>query len=909
MTVAGVLIAVLGITVAWRGGGGDASDAGPQRLPELRDRSILLITVDTTRADRLEPYGATDVETPVLAQLARDGIVFESTMAVAPITLVAHASILTGLYPTGHGVRNNGIHYLADEMTTLAELLADDGWQTAAFVSAAVLERRYGLDQGFAVYDDDLSSGRNRHPRMVPDRPAEATVASVTSWLDGLGADQRFFAWVHFYDPHAAYSPPPPYRDRYRERLYDGEIAYMDAEIGRLLEHPRLNGDRAPIVTVLGDHGESLGEHGERTHAILAYESTMHVPWILSVPGGPKGLRAPAPVSQVDLVPTLLELVGVEATDGLDGTSLVSMLSGQAPPDPQRALYGETWLPFYTYGWAKLQAVRHGQWKLIDAPTPELYDLRRDPRELSNLYEGQPGVAHDLGRELEEMTEGGERETSLELDRDAVARLQALGYLGGRGTDLPDEATRADPKEMIGLHVDLERARQLIRDRLWRQAESRLQRVLERDPNNLAALIDLATAQEGAGDVEAAVQTVERGLRLEPDEPRLLLHLARVERSRGQPELALQLVDQVLAIDPSYRAAVLMQATILADGGHREAAREVLDGALAATPEDARVQTAYAQLVEMPLGEVDAARQRLHAALDRDPFLVLAWRLLGEIHEATGAPEAALTTYQEGLRKQPDDPELHARCGLLLARTGDVTRAEVHLREALRLSTGSRDELRVALGAVLAETGRREQALELYGDVLERNPAHPGARNNRAIALYRSGRLDEAAAELEALVRRHPNHADAFNNLAAIAVDQREWQRAASAARRATRLAPHMVEAWNNLGIALDELGELEPAEEAYRTALETNRRYWPARLNLGICLHRLGRVNEAVAELEAILEDGPASPRVHLELARLYFDALDRPELARRHANAFLRMAPRHPDAAEVHQLLAELG
>ncbi|MEM1179641.1 MAG: sulfatase, partial [Acidobacteriota bacterium] len=324
-----LLALILGPASGCSGPTGAPEAPSPQDLAPIERlaRPFVLVTLDTTRPDRLQPYGADDVATPTLLRLAREGVVFEEAMAVAPITLVAHTSLLTGLNPPRHGVRNNGIHFVGDELETMAEILGGHGYRTAAFVSASVLEARYGLDQGFETYDDDLSTGTNRQPRVVPDRSAGATVDAASRWLDSVRADERFFLWVHFYDPHAVYSPPAPYRDRYRDRLYDGEIAYMDAELGRLLGHPAL-ADAA--VAVVGDHGESLGEHGEQTHAILAYQSTLHVPFFLQVPGGPEGLRVPTPVSHVDLLPTALDLLGLpfSITGGSDGRSLVPLLEG-----------------------------------------------------------------------------------------------------------------------------------------------------------------------------------------------------------------------------------------------------------------------------------------------------------------------------------------------------------------------------------------------------------------------------------------------------------------------------------------------------------------------------------------------------------------------------------------------------
>lgn len=557
------------------------------------ERSVLVVTVDTTRPDRLEPYGADNVATPVLSRLAQRGIVFENATSVAPITLVAHTSIMSGLYPFEHGVRNNGMQYVSDSVTTLAERLQAEDYRTAAFVSAAVLDRRYGLDQGFEVYDDDLSQRRNVGPRMVADRPAEYTVDAATARLDSLDADENFFTWVHFYDPHASYSPPPPYRDDYRERLYDGEIAYMDEQLGRLLSHPRLlgswgatpneSGAKPPIVMVIGDHGESLGEHGERTHAILAYDSTLHVPWIVLVPRGPSDLRISDSVGQVDLMPTVLSMLGLAPLEGVAGRDLVPLIEGRASSQDQ-AYYSETYLPFYTYGWAKLRVMRRGRWKLIDAPTPELYDLVRDPRELTDQHDQKSGLAHDLKRDLDEWFEahgGSDREASLSLDSEALAQLRSLGY-ASVGSGRQDETSeRPNPMEMIEQHVGLERARTFLSDRLYDQAVRQLENVLRRDPQNLAALIDLVRAYEGQGNVEEALRLAERALALDPEYTQTYMMLARLEAQRDDLPKAIELVDLAIARDPQHPDLRIQKASFLQRLGRPEEARDVLAESLA----------------------------------------------------------------------------------------------------------------------------------------------------------------------------------------------------------------------------------------------------------------------------------------------------------------------------------------
>ena len=906
----------LGAWGAWRWAAGDAGGTPAARAVPRGERSLLLVTVDTTRPDRLEPYGSETVATPHLAALAAQGVTFEQAFAVAPITLVAHTSILSGLDPPRHGVRNNGLHYVPDDVETLAERLAARGWATAAFVSAAVLDRRYGLDQGFEVYDDDLSAGRERHPRMVADRPAEATVAAASSWLDALARDERFFLWVHLYDPHAAYSPPPPWRDRYAGRLYDGEIAYMDAQLGVLLAHPRI--DEETLVSVIGDHGESLGEHGEQTHALLAYDSTLHVPWIVRVPGGPRGLRVRSTVGQVDLVPTVLDLLGQRPPADGDGASLVPLLAGRADGEPSRALYSETFLPFYTYGWAELTVLRQGRFKWIEAPRPELYDTRRDPRELANLAAQEPGLAHDLSRDLAARRraagDADDRASELELDSEARERLRSLGYLAVGSGRRDVERERPDPKAMIDLHVGLERARFLSRDRLFAAAERELTAVLRRDPGNLAALMDLADAVAEQQRWDEAVSILERALARDPAYPQIHLRMAGVEARRGDLERAVELADLALGVDPRLLEARLRKAAYLSRLRHPAAAREELETALAADPGSPAANVLYARLVELRRDPA-AAEARVRAALGRDPFQVAAWQLLGDILEAAGRPDEALAAWRSGLERQPDDADLHARLGGALARRGDAAaEAEAHLREALRLTAEPRPDVEVTLGALLADGGRLDEALALYERVLSDEPDHPAARNNRAIALYRSGRLDAAAAELATLVAVHPRHADAHNNLAAVALDQGRAADAELHARRALDLAPRMPEGWNNLGLARVAQGDDATARRHFEHAVELAPDYWQADLNLGQTLARQAAGDATAARraadvFESLVQRRPQLAEPHLALGHLYAGPLADPGRARTHYNAYLRHAPGGEQAAAVRRRLAELG
>ncbi len=894
----------------------DGSPADRRASLPRGERSILLITVDTTRADHLQPYGAENIATPALQTLADRGILFERASSVAPITLVAHTSILSGRYPPSHGVRNNGLHYVPQDVTTMAEILRDEGYRTGAFVAASVLEKRYGLDQGFEVYDDDLSAGRERHPRMVADRPAEAVVDSTLAWIDSLEAGDKYFAWVHFYDPHAAYSPPAPFRDDYRENLYNGEIAYMDDQIGRLLRHPRVTGEDDAIVTVIGDHGESFGEHGEQTHALLAYDSTLRIPWILRVPGGASGARIGREVSQVDLMPTLLDLLEVDFDEeAVQGRSLVPVLADPRGERENPLLYSETYLPYYTYGWAKLRSARRGIWKYIDGPEPELFDLRRDPHELSNQIEQNPGIAHDMARDLDEMlaTLGeGDNEATLSLDTDAAEKLRSLGYLSvGSGTrdDAIADDERPDPKKMIGVHVSLERARQLLRDRLFDQASPMLRQALRKDPTNLAILLDLAQALEGQGEIEEAIQAAEKALEIDPRYSRIHLMLAGFEADRGETGKALELLNLALDLDPRSIEATLQKAYLLRRLKRNEEVRGMLAASLEQHPDHPRILSTYAQLVDLPAGDLETAEQRLRAALERDPFLTAGWRQLGETLQRGGRMQEAADAYREGLKRAADDADLHARLGTLLAKMGGESGTEKHLREAVRLAREMRPEVHIALGGWLAENGRLEDAQREYDRVLEQNPRHPGARNNRAVALFLSGNAAEALALLKEVTAEFPNHPDANSNLAALAVGQRDWKLAEKHARKALELNAENADAWNNLGVTLEETGRYDASREAYAEALQRRPDDWRAHFNLGILERKSERWEAAVEALRKTVELMPQHAETHWELGRIYADPLDDADRARTHLNVFLRIAPGDPRAEEARKLVQSLS
>ena len=364
--------------------------------------NLVLITLDTTRADHLGAYGYPRDTSPALDVLAAEGALFERAFSHVPVTLPAHTSILSGLLPTAHGVRDNGRFIVPEDLETLPEILVKEGYSTAAFVSGFVLDSRFGLDQGFDTYDDSFteqwSEEKLRDARiynqMVTDRPADQTTERALAWLEEH-QDEPFFIWVHYYDPHQRYAPPRPYDQLFHDSPYDGEIAFMDSQIERLLTFLQ-DADRweETAIVVTGDHGESLGQHGEATHAVLSYDSTLRVPLIVKAPApAPPPRRIAESTSHVDLLPTMLDLLGVAGREGA-GRSLVPALEGR--PVPARQSYFECVLPRFSFGWEPLFGLRAEGWKYIHAPQPELYDLNADPDELYNLAQSQSERRDDL---------------------------------------------------------------------------------------------------------------------------------------------------------------------------------------------------------------------------------------------------------------------------------------------------------------------------------------------------------------------------------------------------------------------------------------------------------------------------------------------------------------------------------
>ncbi len=551
-----------------------------------RGVDVVLVTLDTTRPDRLGCYGG-PVATPAVDALAARGFRFDAAIAVAPITLPAHTSILTGLYPPSSGVRSNGEYRLGPGPATLAELLRASGRKTGAFVSAFVLDARYGLDRGFDTYDDRVSAAKGpSFPSGTQERRADATTDAALSWIARQRKEDRLFLWVHYFDPHAPYEAPEPWPSRFPGRPYLAEIAFVDAQIGRLAKGLAAAGrlDRA-LVVVVGDHGESLGEHGEATHGIFVYDSTVRVPLLIRPPGGlaKPAIVADRVVSQVDLLPTVLDLLGLPDRAKRDGVSLLS------PAASGRAVYAESLLPNLDFGWAPLHALRRRNAKVVFAPRPEYYDLVSDPTEEKNLAGAAGGLPRD-GRELAADLRGRldawsrtpASSAQMSLTEEERARLASLGYLTGSGGDSGGDL--ADPKDRIGV----------------------------------AALLVEANSLTEAGRLAEAVPLLTRALRESPRDRSVLRVAGKLFLRQGRLKDAEMAFRAFTKVRPAPDVSLLLAQILLLDGRVDEAER-ILREAEALDPKHGGVQIAWGDL-EVRRGRVEDARRRYRKAAEIDPY-------------------------------------------------------------------------------------------------------------------------------------------------------------------------------------------------------------------------------------------------------------------------------------------------
>ncbi len=679
---AALVVVAAGAFVLLRGRKPGAGEARPRS-----GLNLLLITLDTTRADRLGCYGYAGGTTPNLDALAAQGVRFDRTYASVPLTLPSHASIMTGLLPPEHGVRNNGAYALGTDQPALAEILKGQGYSTAAFVASFSVDARFGLNRGFDLYDDRFQEGAP-FKALNAERRAEQVYEAFSAWLE-RSPGQPFMAWLHFFDPHLPYSPPSPYREKFAGKPYDGEVAYMDYVIGAVMRKLRERGllERT-LVAIAGDHGESFGDHGESGHGVFVYDTALRVPFLLYGPGTvPEGKVVTSRVRLVDLMPTVLDLLQVPAPAGIEGQSLVRRVGRRRGPD--RDVYVESMYPKENFGWAPLVGLVSGDWKLIHAPQDELYDLRRDPGETKNLAGTEKARAAEMGAKLEAALAamGGATPAAgpKPLSADEAARLRSLGYVnyreeGAAGAAAPDPKSRLDELKMV---QDAEKAEF---DGDFAKAAELDETMLALRPAAASSYVALALAKARLKDFDAAIATLAAGLQRLPDSELLATRLGYTYLVTGRTQDALATMNRVLAVNPRSVDALTAVAVIMDNLDRKDDARDAFARALAVDPGNKFLRTGYAGALAATgrLAEAVAAYEPLVADYPKDVGLR---RSLGIACGMSGDLDGAIRQFREITYIQPN-PDAYFNLGLAFRQKGDAAEAARYFEQYLQKSAG-----------------------------------------------------------------------------------------------------------------------------------------------------------------------------------------------------------------------------
>ena len=648
-----------------------------------RDRlNLVVVTLDTTRADRIGAYGARDVETPAVDRLASEGVLFEQAVSVAPLTLPAHSSIFTGKFPPEHGVRDNGGFFLGPEQVTLAEVLKGRGYRTGAFVAAYVLAAKWGINQGFDTYFDDFDLSQVRAVSLSAiQRPGNEVLDKALPWIE-QSAGAPFFAWIHLYDPHSPYRPPEPFESRYKGHPYNGEIAFADTQIARLVSLLQARGlYERTVIVVLGDHGESLGDHGESSHGFFVYNSVTHVPFVIRAPFTLTSHRRVAdPVRSVDVMPTVLDLLGAPAAAGISGVSLVPLMTGTKRELGLDA-YSEAMYPLHHYGWSDLRALRSGRYKVIDAPRPELYDVDRDPAETTNLFGERQALGDRMIAQLRTL-EGGFSKTvaampAADVDPEARERLAALGYVGTFVASASDPRTgRADPKDKIGLFNKLGTATDLSKERdgdpeaSFTRIVGLLNEVIREDPQVIDAWFMLGTKYLAHGDLEKAVDHFKHTLALKPDYDLAVFNLAQAYRRMGDDNAALAGFEHYLTLDPTDPFVQYQMGEIWLDRGDLPRAEALFRRALDTDPSVAAAKNALG-VIALQRGDPATADRLIREALASKPTLRLAHFNLALLAEQRGDIRSAEREYVDEIQKHPENYKAAFNLSRLYEQVGD----------------------------------------------------------------------------------------------------------------------------------------------------------------------------------------------------------------------------------------------
>ncbi len=768
--------------------------------------NIVLVTLDTTRADRLGAYGDENARTPVLDALAARGALFEHAYSPVPLTLPSHTTLMTGLSASTHGVHDNTRFIVPDSLETLAERFQASGYTTGAFVSAFVLDSSFGLDQGFEVYNDDTHAKEDPLSLMVPQRPGGETTDDALAWLT-QERKEPFFLWTHYYDPHAPRTPHLPFADEIDDS-YSAAIAYMDSQLGRLLEGVEGSAaGRETVIIVVADHGESLGDHREPTHGIVAYDSTLRVPLIAVGSGFAPGTRSQHFVRTEDVAPSLLTAAGLTPQEGTEGTPLQSTLT-EPSPDERIAPF-ESLGPAFALGWAPLAGVRTSRWKYTAEPNPaELYDILADPGETQNRIAEQPEIVERLAARYAQIKPVRKSEAERHvLDPAVEAQLAALGYMSA--PQQFDPGQQPDPRKAVATLGWVRRAKAMC------SQEGRL-------ADGIEALTILTN--------EPSVRAV------------ALRDLAIVYASAGHTSKAIESLHALLALTNTLEIRIRIAHLLLVDG-HPEAALAILADVPTPTTGESLALILARGHAQLALGQHEEAEKAALTVLQKEPgkdeALALASRsraMRGEEQEKAEIKtlQALLENPPAGVQRLPNTRQLLAA----LLRRDDLDRDAAQVLEAA--NPPSAENLRM-LADIALDHGDEAKAATLYESLLQRVPVADDVRRQLAELYDSLGRTEESLALYNALIAVSPEDATLWVDRGTTHFRLRHLPKAEQDFRTAISLDDTLPEAHLDLGLVSLAAGRDKEAETELIRALELRPDFAKAHFHLARLYQRDG--------------------------------------------------------------------
>jgi len=738
-------------------------------------RQIILVSIDTCRADYLSCYGYPRRTTPNIDAIARQAVRFEQAISPVPLTLPAHSSMLTGTIPPYHGVRDNITYKFRDRNTTIAEILREYGYRTGAIISTFVLDAQFGLNQGFESYNDDFIEARQYGEYL--ERKAHEASEFACKWLQE-NRGEKFFLFLHYFDPHDAYVPPEPFASRFADNLYAGEIAYTDDCIGRVIE--RLKALRLydpALIIIVGDHGESLWEHAEETHGYFIYQSTVRVPLIFKLPGHSRHFTVSEPVAVIDIVPTILRMLRIPVPAEVQGRDLSGLLTKKQREKKPGSIYCES-VEATKYGCNPLFGVVQGQWKYIETTMPELYNFTQDPNETKNLAEAEPERARalrgQLKRILSEQSYRGEQESKTALDQRSLQRLASLGYIGGGSVSkiLEFDPGKDDAKDLIGFYNLYLKLHSVFKEQKYDEAEDLCRELLRQRPDFVDAHSYLGEIAVERGDTVKAIAYFRQALQLDNERSDVHQKLAAALTSLGNLDEAVKHLQEAVRLRPEDPKSLNSLGILLAKQEKLEQATGLFKKSLEIDPDYADAYCSLGNVFALQ-DRMDEAAEYWSKSLRLKPGQTEVLENLGKISYQKGRIDDAIGYWKQSLQVDPEQPKVYFNLGFALSNKEDISQAIEYYLKAVQLKPDYY-QAHTNLANLFNLRGNTVEAIQHWRQSLKVEPKQATAHQKLGIALVKQDKIAEAVLHFKEAVRLKPNRPKVLNNLAWILATYRD---------------------------------------------------------------------------------------------------------------------------------------